>query len=322
MLIFAGIDEAGYGPMLGPLCVGCTVLEIDAHDPADGPPNVWSLLRTAVCRRPSDKKRRVAVDDSKRLKGPADGAHHPLRHLERGVLSFSPGDPALPPDDESMLARWGVRVPEHPWLTAPTALPVGQTAGELQIARGRVQRAMERAGLRCGLVACRAIDAAEFNREVESLGNKAELNFKAAVDLLELVWSRWADDHPRVVLDRHGGRTRYGDALARALPGAEVEVIAETASLSRYVLRRSGSSLTVSFAQGGDERFFPVCLASMVAKYVRELFMLRLNRYFQARVPELRPTAGYVQDARRYLRDIAPVVRGLDLARRELVRSV
>ena len=34
------------------------------------------------------------------------------------------------------------------------------------------------------------------------------------------------------------------------------------------------------------------------------LMMMRFNRYWQARVPELKPTAGYVQDARRWLRDV------------------
>ena len=45
VLIYAGIDEAGYGPMLGPLCVASSVFVLDEHDPAGGPPDLWRLLR-------------------------------------------------------------------------------------------------------------------------------------------------------------------------------------------------------------------------------------------------------------------------------------
>ena len=41
----------------------------------------------------------------------------------------------------------------------------------------------------------------------------------------------------------------------------------------------------------------------MAAKLVRELAMMRFNTYWCTRIPELKPTAGYVQDARRWLGD-------------------
>ncbi len=107
-------------------------------------------------------------------------------------------------------------------------------------------------------------------------------------------------------MQRNIHRTSYGGLLARCLRGAAVEVVAETPTLSRYVLRRGDSVLTVSFALGGDGRFLPVALASMTAKYVRELLMLRFNRFFKDRLPELKPTAGYHGDARRYVTDIWP----------------
>ena len=43
-----------------------------------------------------------------------------------------------------------------------------------------------------------------------------------------------------------------------------------------------------------------VALASMTAKLVRELAMHRFNRHWCGRVPELKPTAGYRQDASRW----------------------
>ena len=60
----------------------------------------------------------------------------------------------------------------------------------------------------------------------------------------------------------------------------------------------------------------------MTAKLVRELHMARLNRFFRARMPELKPTAGYVQDGRRFVQEVDPVLRELDLDGERLVRNV
>jgi ribonuclease HII len=321
VLVYAGIDEAGYGPMLGPLCVACTAFVLERHDPAEGAPDLWKLLSACVCRKTNDRRRRVAVDDSKRLKGARDSASHPLRHLERGVLGFCPAGQRVPGTDADLFALLDTEVPPHPWLASTTALPLGRTFEELSIARARLQRGLQRAAIRCEAMWCEAIDAAELNRRLRETGNKASVNFHAAVRMLDRVWQRWPESHPRVVIDRHGARTSYGQLLERCLPGAAVEVVAETQTLSRYVLRRDGAVLTASFALEGDGRFLPVALASMTAKYVRELLMLRLNRFFCDELPELKATAGYVQDARRYLTEIKPVMRRLKLSPSDLVRS-
>ena len=320
VLIYAGIDEAGYGPMFGPLCVAGTVFVLDRHDPAGGQPDLWRLLQAAVCRKPSDRKRRVAINDSKKLKGANDGPSHPLRHLERAVLAFDPHGVVAPDDDEAFFAPLDAEVPGHPWFTGTTPLPLAHTADQLRISRARVQRAMQRAAIRCEAMWCRVIGAEELNRTVDTRGTKADVNFDAALGLVESVWSRWPDDHPRIIIDRHGGRTRYGEGFARAMPGTTVEVVAETASMSRYILTRAGSKVTVSFAVEADGRFLPVALASMLAKYVRELLMLRLNRFFRARMPRLKPTAGYFSDGRRYLTEIKPLMKRLHVTESQLVR--
>ena len=79
---------------------------------------------------------------------------------------------------------------------------------------------------------------------------------------------------------------------------------------------------TATMDARADGRFLPVALASMLAKYVRELLMLRLNRYFRAQMPDLKPTAGYFTDGRRYLTEIKPLMKRLDLAPSQLVRQV
>lgn len=325
MLVYAGIDEAGYGPMLGPLCVSAAAFVLEHDQPEDGAPNLWTRLNGAVCRRRSDRRRRIAVDDSKRLKVSTTKGH-PLRHLERGVLAFAAAfadpDHGTAEDDNALFGRLGAHVAAEPWYGSRTPLPLGQTADELRIALSRLRRAFDRAGVVDGLVRCEAIDARAFNDGVERQGTKSNVNFAAVLRLIECVWRQWPDAHPRIIVDRQGGRVHYRDELLLGFPDAQLQVLAEAPALSRYRLRRGETALTLSFMPEAENGHFPVALASMTAKFVRELHMIRMNRFFTERLPELKPTAGYVQDARRYLDDIEPVFREMRLPRQTLVRSV
>ncbi|MFM8817867.1 MAG: hypothetical protein ACKOHI_08385, partial [Phycisphaerales bacterium] len=69
-------------------------------------------------------------------------------------------------------------------------------------------------------------------------------------------------------------------------------------------------------------RNLPIALASMAAKFARELHMRRLNAFFARHVPGLAPTAGYVQDGRRFLDDVGAAAKRLGIAREALVRSI
>ena len=53
------------------------------------------------------------------------------------------------------------------------------------------------------------------------------------------------------------------------------------------------------------EANFPVALASLFCKYVRELSMQVFNEFWAEHVPGLKATAGYPVDAVRFKQDIA-----------------
>ena len=69
------------------------------------------------------------------------------------------------------------------------------------------------------------------------------------------------------------------------------------------------------------EEFLQVALASMTSKYLRELAMLAFNQYWCDRVPNLRPTAGYPQDARRFKAQIRSAQTSLGIDDRSLWRA-
>lgn len=320
-LILAGIDEAGYGPLLGPLCVAGVVFRVDGWNPGDAAPDLWRMLSGAVCRKPNDKRSRIAVDDSKKLKGPNDRTtRHPLHELERGVLAFLACLGHRPQTDLELFDALGAHPEPHPWYDgAALGCPVSLQVEQVGIAANQLLGALTRAEASVASMRCCSVGEAAFNDLVDRTGTKAATTGWATARHLRDVWTRWGPEEescpggPRVVCDAHGGRTDYADYLARAVPGASVHVVEQSSERSRYLLTGTAEdgrarSMTVLFRPEAESSCLPVALASMTAKLVRELMMARFNRYWCSLMPELRPTAGYNTDARRWLRDAAPVV--------------
>ena len=320
MLVYAGIDEAGYGPMFGPLCVGAAVFVLEEYDPDVGPPDLWSLLRKIVCKSKKDRHKRIAVNDSKKLK--SGSTPQDLFALERGVFAFinvmKNTESIL--NDNDFFNAVGATVSDELWLQSTTNLPVAVDPKELPINSARLNRALEDAKIKCDWVTCESVDARMYN-ERTSVESKAALNFSMAMKLVHEIMERHPNNHPRIMIDRHGGRSHYRNDLQLCWPDAEIQILCENNEMSRYRLCFNSSFVTITFASKSDEKHLPVALASMIAKYSRELMMIRLNRFFRNEIPELKPTAGYVKDGRRFLKDIEPFLANKGINQELLVRS-
>ncbi|MEM1329377.1 MAG: hypothetical protein AAGG07_02325 [Planctomycetota bacterium] len=310
-MLYAGIDEAGYGPMLGPMCIGVAAFRLADWSAGEHPPNLWDTLSEAVCRAPRDAQKRIAIDDSKKLKlSNQVKTKHPLTHLERGVLSFlaSDGESGHEPlaSDEALFKRLDAKLEPSPWYGGEaTELPLGRTAGELALDAAALDRAIRNARVELVALRCMCIGETAFNETVRATSTKAAVTLGAVGrHLRRLVATAERDgDDLRVVCDRLGGRTGYGRFLGEELPGLNPESLEQSPRCSVY--RLSGESdRRVMFMPEGDAAHLPVALASMAAKLVRELAMHRFNRYWTARMPELKPTAGYVTDARRWMQEL------------------
>jgi ribonuclease HII len=329
-VIYAGIDEAGYGPLLGPLCIGASAFSLPMPSSLlcrGEAPDLWSMLSAGVCRKPRDPKRRVAVDDSKKLKS---AGKQPLLHLERGVLAFLAD--AVPRKDVPRLdgeyfAQVGLQFPvtrETPWNGVELPLPVAQSADDIAIARNLVARACAEAGCSLRALSVTALEAHAFNLLYLSLANKAHVNMALVFEALRHIDLMRGDEPALVAIDRQGGRMSYRDEIdqhvARGIP---VQVIEETDTRSAYLIGDERESpLVVTFEGGAEERHLPVALASMAAKYTRELSMRRLNAYFADRLPGLKPTAGYVEDGRRFLAEVKPILARESISEHAFARTV
>ena len=228
----------------------------------------------------------------------------------------------MPADDQEFFERLAIADPDEPWYESTTPLPVANDPNQLRVSTARLSHTFESAGVRCEAMKCAVIDAAEFNRQISQMHNKASVNICCIMRFINGLWKRWPNEDLRIVVDRQGGRTRYLEILQLSFEDAKIRILGESESESRYQLSNGNRSMKLSFLREAESQHLPVALASMIAKYVRELRMLRLNRFFQEQMPTLAPTAGYVLDARRYLAEIEPVIDRLGLNRAELVRVV
>ena len=78
--------------------------------------------------------------------------------------------------------------------------------------------------------------------------------------------------------------------------------------------------MRLHFVVGADERFLPVSLASMVSKYLRELLVDNINRYFVRFNACLRPTAGYWKDGLRFIKDLKENIPHVQFDDEQLIR--
>jgi len=326
-LIYAGIDEAGYGPMLGPLCVGLCVLKVDDWS-ADGPaPELWKRLNRVVARELKGRGKRIVVADSKKLKlanlRNGEKGAHPLTHLERTALCFLSAGGLTPGSDEELFDAIGLRLESRDWYAGDRqVLPVAHDAAALKIDSNLLKVALGKRGITVSAMRCFALCEGAFNDVVRETGSKAETTLASVSGHVRTLLSsldKSDERHSvRIVCDRLGGRTRYLEPLRARLGGVGVETLEETEAWSRYRIGRSDSDVTLSFMPEAETKHMPVALASIIAKYARELAMARFNRYWCARAPELKPTAGYTTDARRWLADAEGIVTREE--RRAMVR--
>jgi ribonuclease HII len=301
MTIVAGIDEAGYGPTLGPMVVAATVFRI-----AD------SARETALNRLMSlsEKAGGLPLGDSKQLYR----SRSDLPRIELSVLGHAAlGRRALPLsvarllDDAVDLHH--DEVEELPWYRGrlfdtglPRAAPVeeilGRTARQAEILADREISFLD--------FHVAPVIETRFNHMVRHYGSKAWPLFLATGRLIDRLMERHRDEPLVVHVDRQGGRTRYGELLQGYFPLAPLRTVRERREQSVYQLELPDRPVVrLHFHVNGDASRTPVALASLVAKTVRELFMESLNGWFAEQVPGLRPTAGYSQDAKRFLKDVS-----------------
>ncbi|MDZ7815716.1 MAG: hypothetical protein U5N86_06850 [Planctomycetota bacterium] len=155
---------------------------------------------------------------------------------------------------------------------------------------------------------------ASFNAVVSRF-NKGQLAMMRLYGLMRLVFDPEESGH--LVVDKQGGRNNYISFLFERNGNRLVAPLREGHEVSSYMIGLA----QVDFSKGAEELHSEVALASVVAKYVRECYMLRFNEYWTSKVPGLAPTAGYPSDAPRFFNEISEAAAKLGIERETLLRA-
>ena len=303
MTLLIGTDEAGYGPNLGPLVVAASVWRVtDADDGAD------RLARVAADIGEAADLGHPPWADSKLLYKPGGG----LDAIERGVLAALASTPrgasqGVPADGAALAAALGVDLPstavpgEWPLFERMT-LPVAAPARAVAALAETVATTLPGHGVELVTIACRMLHPGTFNALLDTGLNKSDILSRTTLDLAAELHAAAPGEAALVWCDRHGGRKTYAALVGRHFAAPLVRTLVETSTHSSY--EADGGALRIEFTVGGESRV-PVALASMTAKYLRELAMAAFNAHWGTLAPGLRPTAGYPLDARRWRGDAA-----------------
>ena len=318
---WVGIDEAGYGPKLGPLTMAAVVAEGEVETRER--PDLWCDLRAKISRAGSkDGESKLWVDDSKRVHSGRLGTER-LEAATFALLQAAHPDRRLPERLSGLLRALDAgdfaRVELNLWLSEPADDPFAPRVGSRQIVdRATSTRPLEGAA-DWRIVAAKAavVGPFRFNRALAESpsGLKSDAHFATFAELLRWVWEMTEDGVETFVrVDKHGGRHYYLEPLSNAFPGHWIERGEEGPQSSRYLLREAGRRLELSFQPKADLDDGLTALASIISKTLREYWMSVFNGFWISRLPSLRPTAGYPADAERFRAAIVDQCRELGLA--------
>lgn len=270
-----GVDENGLGARLGPLVVTGVLAEVDGRG-------------TRVLSRKLPKAIRADLDDSKRLISHADS-----RLGEGWARALCPSSAATPTALLESLLLEGHTALQSPCPSHVTTQCWGVDGESFQADDALCQRlthhrrALEERGVRVLAVRSSVVCTKRLN-QARARGVNRFVSDLHAMERLVVELSHAAAAEVHAVCGKVGGIHEYGKFFG-PLGGRLHAVLGEGAARSSYRFPGLGELHFVRDADAADPL---VMLASLVGKYVRELLMARIVRFYPSREEDA-PPSGY-----------------------------
>jgi ribonuclease HII len=319
-----GVDEAGYGPSMGPLAICATAWRVPFDFQVE---SMSKLLEPEFLAKPIKLgSSHVPIGDSKKInkdrfgkQGLCLGSAFQWCELKGDLsLDWNTVLADLAKQDWERLQRvawYAVDPSASPQSTQDEQLKliVADTAAYFANASAKLRSlSTQLVGIQM-----RVLDEPEFNRQVDIIGNKSSLLSETSLKLVRDVIVGFVQPHEQVEVycDKHGGRNRYQSILSHCFDQELFSILLEGAECSRYTTCWNGNAMHIQFKVDGDS-IFPSAAASILAKWTREVLMGRLNTFWKSKiVGRIEPTAGYYVDAMRFAGQIESVATAMGLER-------
>jgi ribonuclease HII len=317
MAVLVGIDEAGFGPILGPLVISSSAFSIPRNLFGK---DLWQVLSKSISDRRKHLAGRLLIADSKKAHNKRDGN----KHLERTILACLGYIGKKPCTVDELLfflcPECIERLGEYPWYKQKDGFNRVTDETDIDIASSVFKDDLDDNDIKLLEIKSCCLDVGYYNKLIERVKNKADVLFIATTQLIKSAFDRFGGDDLQIIIDRQGGRVHYHRNLLRSFEGMELTIHKETPDESSYELSKDGKSMHLHFTVGADDKHLPVSLASMVSKYLRELLIEHINRYFIGFDAHLKPTAGYWKDGLRFIKDLQGNIGHIKYDSNQLIR--
>ncbi len=315
-MIIAGIDEAGLGPKLGPLVVSATVFRVD--DSVADTTSLWDVYSHTTTRERNRKDPRLLVTDSKIAYSGKN-----INPLKNTVLNFtatlhrSPVISNIHDLLQLLCAENEVcEIMQSPWFK--NLKHTISNSESIQLNTDHIQHLADTTSAEILQLRSSIQTAAMLNNLFMQNLNKSEVLLQQSGKHIRHIIDTFPDEPLRIVVDKQGGKTYYAAYLMDLLAGKWIEPIHESANSSLYKI---GTDQYIEFIPKADQREFTVALASMFSKFLRELLMDEFNHFFISKNPTLKPTAGYPEDARRFIDELTEFLDHAKIASHNIWRE-
>jgi ribonuclease HII len=288
----AGIDENGLGPLLGPMVVTGVATAIP-HDececlkrPFGGFPGLRDSKKI-FSQKKLTKGEALALSIVRMLTGRLPSSMMELLHM------LSPeGAPSFPCSEGK--ARGFC-------LDVDMPLPLWASPAEVDETVETLGRLLGFGGLVYSVLWCPLM----LNDRSRAGVNKFAVDLRSLLDLVRIFRDR-LEGSLDIVAGKVGSRVFYEEEMERM--GVRPVVLARSREESRY--RLPGDQLLLRFVVDADDKFVHVSMASIVGKYVREVFMEAIFRFAACRCgEEIRRPSGYRDRvSKEFIRKFGPVL--------------